>query len=61
MHVAEAWKTYSESFRKFRESSTLSLNKPVSELWLKVAAIMSKVQYKQYTQFNGGKICFVPN
>lgn len=61
MHVDEAWRSYDETFRKLRESSTLPWKQPVNELRLKAAAMGSKVQYQQYTQFNGKKNLFRPH
>lgn len=61
MHVDEAWRCYDETFCKLRESSTLPWEQPVNELTLKIVAMGSKVQYKQYTQLNGKKNRFVPS
>lgn len=61
MHVDEALRSYDETFCKLRESSTLPWEQPVNELRLKIAAMGSKVQYKQYTQLNGKKNRFVPS
>lgn len=51
---------YDETFRKLGESSTLPWEHPVNVLRLKAAAMGSKVQYKQYIQFNGKKKRFRP-
>lgn len=51
---------YDETFRKLGEPSTLPWEQPVNDLRLKAAGMGSKVQYKQYTQFNGKKKRFRP-
>lgn len=61
MHVDEAWRSYDETFCKLRESPTLPWEQPVNELRLKISAMWSKVQYKQYTQLNGKKNRYSPS